>query len=92
MIDQSNRAGKLNINGSEDLDGPNLLCLPPSSTPVPKRYTHSKRIRAVSQNEKKLHRRATYSKITMTSSSSAAAATVTSRQSPLSYSTKGKSI
>jgi hypothetical protein len=87
MIDQSNRAGKLNINGSEDLDGPNLLCLPSPCTPVAKRYNHSKQIRRLSQNEKRVHRRTTSTKLPITS-----AATVISRQSPLSYTTKGKSI
>jgi hypothetical protein len=89
MIDQSNRAGKLNINGSEDLDGPNLLCIPSPSTIVAKRYNHSKRIRGLSQNEKRLHRRTNSTK---TPIASASAATVISRQSPLSYTTKGKSI
>jgi hypothetical protein len=83
MIDQSNRAGKLNINGSEDLDGPNLLRLPSPSTPVAKRYNHSKPIRRLSQNEKRIHRQTTSTKLPITS-----AATVISRQSPLSYTTK----
>jgi hypothetical protein len=88
MIDQSNRAGKLNIDGSEDLDGQNLLCVPTSiCVPITaKRYNHSKRLRGVPQNQKKLHRRTNSTKMPIT------AAAVVSRRSPPLYMTKGKSI
>ncbi len=91
MIDQSNRAGKLNINGSENLDGQNVLSAHPSSTTVAKRHNQSKRTRGLPQNEKRLHHPTNSTKTPMTSAA-AAAATVVSRQSSLSYTTKGKSI
>jgi hypothetical protein len=88
MIDQSNRAGKLNIDGSEDLDGQNLLCAPtPICVPaIARRHNHSKRTRVLPQNQKKLHYRTKSTKM------SAPAPADVSRRSPLSYMTKGKSI
>jgi hypothetical protein len=83
MIDQSNRAGKLNINGSEDLDGQNFLRESPP--PTGKGYDHSKRNQGLPQNQKRLHRRTKSTKIPVT-------AAIVSRQSSLSYMTKGKSI
>jgi hypothetical protein len=89
MIDQSNRAGKLNINGGETPDGQNLLCVPAASVSSPttaKRLNYTKYSRVLPQNQKRLHRRTNSSKMPVT------AAAVASRRSPLSYMTKGKSV
>ena len=50
MIDQSNRAGKLRVNGSDHRPEP----LPPTIT---KRYKHLNKPRGLSLNDRKLHRR-----------------------------------
>jgi hypothetical protein len=50
MIDQSNRAGKLRVNGSDNRTEP----LPPTIT---KRYKHLNKSRGLSLNDRKLHRR-----------------------------------
>ncbi len=50
MIDQSNRAGKLRVNGSDRRPEP----LPPTIT---KRYKHLNKSRGSSLNDRKLHRR-----------------------------------
>lgn len=89
MIDQSNRAGKLNINGSKNPDGGRILLpVSPSSIMITKRQNHSKRIREITQNQKRMHRQTIPNKIPVTAS----AATVISRRSPLSYMTTGKNI
>ena len=94
MIDQSNRAGKLNVNGGKNFDGQNLLCIPPPvctslTATTTTRYNHLKQSRGLPQNQKKLHRRTNSTKTPVTA---AAASAVVSRRSPLSYMTKGKSI
>ena len=81
MIDQSNRAGKLNINENEMIDERLSSC---STNVVIKRNNHLKHIRGLSQNEKKFHRR----KNLLNPSSTARES---SRRTSLSYSTKGKS-
>jgi hypothetical protein len=93
MIDQSNRAGKSNINDGEDLDGQNRLCLPaPICLPstITKRQNHSRRTRGSAQIKRKSHRQTNSTKIPVTAA--AAAVAVVSRRSPLSYMTKGKSV
>jgi hypothetical protein len=50
MIDQSNRAGKLFINGSDRINEP-------SSPTMIKRYKHLNKSRGSSSNDKKLYRR-----------------------------------
>ncbi|CAF0852005.1 unnamed protein product, partial [Adineta ricciae] len=68
MIDQSNRAGKLNVNGSEDLRGsnltyvPKLVCMPPPPSPhstITKRRVNTKRNRELAQDPRKVHCRPT---------------------------------
>jgi hypothetical protein len=81
MIDQSNRAGKLNRNGSEDLDGKKNLCL----HTITKRRNPAKRVRGTPQNQRKLHHQTSSTKIP-------SPASVISRRPPLSSITKGKSI
>lgn len=76
MIDQSNRAGKLNINENEMIDR--------STNVVIKRNNHLKHDRGLSQNEKKFHRRTNLLIPSATARGS-------SRRTSLSYSTKGKS-
>jgi hypothetical protein len=92
MIDQSNRAGKLNIDGSEDLDGQNLLCVSTSICvpTIARRHNHSKRTRGLPQNQKKLHYRTKSTK--MSAAAPPPLPADVSRRSPLSYMTKGKSI
>ena len=53
MIDQSNRAGKLDINGSDDINESKLSL----STTITKRYKRQNKNRGLSLNERKLHRR-----------------------------------
>ena len=88
MIDQSNRAGKLNVNGSEDLRGsnlsyvPKLVCMPPPPSPhstVIKRRVNTKRNRELAQDPRKSHRRSSFTRTSI------------DVQPPvLSYRTKGK--
>lgn len=88
MIDQSNRAGKLNVNGSEDLRGPNLsyvptsVCMPPPSSPhstMTKRRMNTKRSRELVQDPRKFNRR-----------SSLTRSSIDLQPPVLSYRTKGK--
>ncbi|CAF3654868.1 unnamed protein product [Adineta steineri] len=88
MIDQSNRAGKLTVNVSEDLPGQNLshvptsICISPGTTMIKQRnqqQRHPNRRRGVPHNQKKLCRRPNSSKTS-----------VISKRSSLSYMTKGK--
>jgi hypothetical protein len=59
MIDQSNRAGKCYINGSDNINDPNSLCIPSSvSSPImTKRHKYQSKSRELLLNKRKLHRR-----------------------------------
>jgi hypothetical protein len=81
MIDQSNRAGKFDINGSGS-DHINEENTPSVSSPtVTKSYKRQNKTRGLSLNERKLHRRSTPAKTP-----------VVSQQLFPSYVPKGKSV